>query len=133
KPTAPDIASYTIYRSTTQGSLGSLVATLTDTSLTSWKDSGLTTGTTYFYTVKTVDQAGNQSIGPKEVNDGNTVGYWKLNEQYGQVVADSSGAGNDGTRGPSSSPEVSDPTWKDGTNGAVLSFDGVNDLVKIPN
>ncbi len=42
---------YRVYRSTTSGSLGSLVATVPTTS-TSWIDSSATNGTSYYYSVR---------------------------------------------------------------------------------
>ena len=58
-PTDADLASVKIYRSETQGSLGSLVATVT--SSTVYSDTGLTNGTTYYYTLRAVDTSGNES------------------------------------------------------------------------
>lgn len=48
-------------------------------------------------------------------------------------MSDSSGEGNDGTLGLSSSIETLDPTWVDGKYGKALSFDGSNDVVQVPH
>lgn len=52
------VTQYLIYRST-NGSFGSLIATIDDT--TSWVDTGVTPGVTYTYGVKARDAAGNTS------------------------------------------------------------------------
>ena len=41
------------------------------------------------------------------------VGYWTFNEGTGQVVADSSPAGNDGFLGELPNPDSADPLWSD--------------------
>jgi len=65
-PTDADFASVKIYRSTTQGSLGSAVYTGITT--TSKSDTGLTDGTSYYYTVRSVDTAGNESANTNQVS-----------------------------------------------------------------
>jgi hypothetical protein len=49
-----------VYRSTTSGSIGTVVAN--NQTGTSYVDTSLTNGTTYYYTVRAVDAAGNESI-----------------------------------------------------------------------
>lgn len=53
------------------------------------------------------------------------VGYWKLDEGTGNVTADSSGNGNNGTL-------INDPTWVDGKYGKALNFSG-GSYVSIPD
>lgn len=48
-----------------------------------------------------------------------------FDEGSGTIAKDSSGHGNDGT--------IYGATWVDGKYGKALSFDGVNDYVKVPN
>jgi len=43
------------------------------------------------------------------------VGWWKMNDGSGQTVTDSSGSGNNGTLGASSSVASDDPTWSTGS------------------
>jgi hypothetical protein len=43
------------------------------------------------------------------------VGWWKMNDGSGQTVTDSSGQGNNGTLGASSTPASDDPTWSTGS------------------
>jgi len=65
-------------------------------------------------------------IGPQDVTDPNLLGWWKLNEGSGDLAADSSGEGKDGTiynpgggLGPDGSAWVVDTQ-----RGVVLSFNG---------
>ncbi|MCL5411185.1 MAG: carboxypeptidase regulatory-like domain-containing protein [Patescibacteria group bacterium] len=55
-----------VYRSTTSGSLGTVIAN--NQTGTSYKDTGLTNGTTYYYTVRAVDAAGNESTNTAQVS-----------------------------------------------------------------
>jgi len=52
------------------------------------------------------------------------VGYWKFDEGSGTTAYDSSGYGNNGTL-------VNGPTWTTGKVGGALSFDGVDDYVRV--
>lgn len=55
---------------------------------------------------------------------GGCVGYWKFDEGEGATVIDSVGT-NDGT--------ICSATWTAGKIGNALSFDGVDDYVRVPN
>jgi chitodextrinase len=57
--TEPDLAGYSIYRSTTSGSGHALVAE--EVSASQYTDTGLSGGTTYFYVVTASDGSGNES------------------------------------------------------------------------
>jgi hypothetical protein len=57
---------------------------------------------------------------------GGLVGYWKFDEGSGNIAADSSGNGNNGTL-------ENAPGWVNGENGSGLSFDGVDDFVLVPD
>ncbi len=65
-PTDTDFASTTIYRSTTAGDLGTAVHT--SVTGTSKDDTGLTSDTTYYYTVRAVDSSGNESTNTAQVS-----------------------------------------------------------------
>ena len=52
------------------------------------------------------------------------VGWWKFDETDGNIAYDSSGNGNDGNL-------TNGPTWTEGKIGGALSFDGVDDRVKL--
>ena len=60
------------------------------------------------------------------------VGRWDFNEKTGQYAYDTSGNGNNGTLGASSSPGSDDPTWTSGKIGGGLKFDGSDDYVNLP-
>ena len=55
----------------------------------------------------------------------------KMDEGEGVVVRDSSGYGNHGDLRPGPAPNY--PGWVDGYYGKALSFDGVDDWVKVPH
>ena len=57
--------------------------------------------------------------------------YWKMDENTGQTIADSSGNGHTGTLGYDSSVQSSDPSWTRARYSSGLSFDGVNDYAKV--
>jgi hypothetical protein len=56
--------------------------------------------------------------------EGGLVGYWSFDEGSGSIVHDSSGNGNQGVLN-------NGPVWVDGRFGKALSFDGVDDYVRI--
>jgi predicted phage tail protein len=53
-----DFANYTVYQSTTSGTLGTAIATLTDASTTTFTVTGLAPATTYYFTVRVTDTGG---------------------------------------------------------------------------
>lgn len=61
-----DLAGYRIYRSTTSGSYGSAVVTLSP-STTSYQMTGLTKGTTYHFAITAFDANGNESVFSSEL------------------------------------------------------------------
>jgi hypothetical protein len=66
------------------------------------------------------------------------VGYWNFEEGAGQTVYDSSGSGNNGILGMSSSIGSDEPIFNgghdsSGDTGVGLGFDGVNDFVNLGN
>ncbi len=73
--TAPpelDLAGYKLYRSTISGGPYSLIATVGV--ITSYRDNGLTTGTTYYYVISAFDEIPNYSDNCTEVSGTPTVG-----------------------------------------------------------
>jgi len=65
------------------------------------------------------------TIAPTAGSENGLVGYWKFDEGSGPTASDSSGYNNYGT--------VYGATWTDGKVGKALSFDGINDYVRIPD
>ncbi|MCK5474461.1 MAG: LamG domain-containing protein, partial [Candidatus Aenigmarchaeota archaeon] len=64
-------------------------------------------------------------ITPIYASDPHLVAEWQFDEGSGSVLHDSSGNGNDGTIHGGA-------TWTEGIKGNALSFDGIDDYVKIP-
>jgi hypothetical protein len=71
---------------------------------------------------------------PSHVNvptDG-IVGYWKFDDGAGDMVTDSSGYANTGTRFPTA--QKGSPAWvEDGKYGSAMYFDGIDDYVRVYN
>jgi hypothetical protein len=65
--TDTDLAGYRVYRGTASGTYGAAIATL-DRTVTSYVSSGLQAGTTYFFVITAVDNAGNESTYSNEVS-----------------------------------------------------------------
>jgi len=75
----------------------------------------------------------NRALSPAEVSQlyswaPGPVGYWNFDEKTGQAVNDTSGNGNSGTLGATSSPASDDPTWARGKFGGGLYFDGGDEV-----
>jgi len=66
------------------------------------------------------------SFATYDCNEGTPMGCWKFDESLGDIAHDSSGNGNMGTL-------MNWPYWAEGRYGSALSFDGVDDLVSIPD
>lgn len=60
------------------------------------------------------------------------AGEWKLEENTGQILYDTSGNGSNGTLGANSSVATDDPKWTPGKYGSGLYMDG-NDYASIPD
>ncbi len=65
--TETDLAGYRVYWGTASGTYGAAIATL-DRTVTSYVSSGLQAGTTYFFVITAVDNAGNESTFSNEVS-----------------------------------------------------------------
>lgn len=124
-----DLAGYHVYRSPSSGGpYAQITASLLLSSSSTFTDSGLTDGTTYYYVVKTVDNGDNQSVYSREVaaipnpSGSSLVGFWKFEEASSTIAYDSSLTGVNGTL-------INGPSWTTGKVGGGLSFDGVDDYV----
>lgn len=125
--TEGDLAGYKLYRSTTSGSGYSAVNTATLTS-SSYTDTGVSNGTTYYYVVSAIDQTGNESAYSAEVSASPTASSQSNNLQLNPIddtYIDQNNAGNN--YGNSStlrvqhkpSPEFPTPADKE----ALIKFD----------
>jgi chitodextrinase len=100
---------------------------------TTYKDTGLSAGTSYSYEVQAFDAAGNQGPFSNAVSattvataGGGLVAAYSFDEGSGSTVGDSSGNGNTGT--------VSGATWTNaGKYGGALVFNGTTSTVNVPN
>jgi hypothetical protein len=70
KPTDSDFSSIRIYRSTSSGTLGTLVVTATSTTYT---DTNLTKNQIYYYTLRSVDKSGNESTNTTQTSGTPTI------------------------------------------------------------
>lgn len=89
---------------------------------------GLRPSTTYTFTVRARDAAGNLSPASASLNvrtngagDSKLVGHWPLDESGDDV----SGSDNDAG--------VESPMWRDGAVGRAMRFDGVDSFVHVPD
>ncbi len=82
-------------------------------------------GTTYYWRVDEVQPEGSVVTGGLwSFNTGRLVAWWKLDDGSGDIAADSSGNGHNGTL-------AGDTSWVDGIDGGALAFDGDGDYVDI--
>jgi chitodextrinase len=116
-----------------QGSGCTSFAEVATPTAASYRDSGLSSSTTYRYRVRAADGAGNLS-GYSGVADATTggggpapaglVGAWGFSEGIGGTTADASGKGNVGT--------ITGATWStQGRYGNALSFNGAGNVVRV--
>jgi hypothetical protein len=90
----------------------------------------LAAATLYHYRVRSRDAAGNLAVSGDSTFTTAAlpvpIAYWKLDEGAGTKAGDSSGNGNTGTL-------LNGPVWTAGRSGKALSFDGINDYVRVPH
>ncbi len=98
----------------------------------SFKDTGLSAGTSYSYRVRATDAAGNESgysntaTATTQAATSGLVAAYGFDEGSGSTVTDQSGNGHNGT--------VANTTWAaTGKYGKALSFNGTTALVTIPD
>jgi hypothetical protein len=82
-------------------------------------------GVTYYWRIDEVQANGSIAKGDTwSFSTGSLIAHWKFDEGSGQIAADSSGNGYDGTL-------IGDTTWASGQIGGALVFDGNEDFVEI--
>lgn len=67
-PSDSDFAKIKLYRSETEGTVGSALTTIDSKTTTSYADTGLTNGTKYFYVIRSLDASGNESTNTTQVS-----------------------------------------------------------------
>jgi hypothetical protein len=126
------VARYRVYRSTASGFTPAAANQVGVATSTGYSDSGLAVGT-YYYRVAAEDGAGNLGASTNEASatvqsapPPSLVLAFSFDEASGVTVNDKSGLGNNGTASGG-------PLRVAGHAGGALSFDGVNDVVAVPN
>ncbi len=98
----------------------------TSANVTSYPNTGLAAGTTYFYRLNATNAYGDSGYSNEASATTSTgsslVAHWMFDEGSGTSASDSSGNGNAGTL-------QNGPTWTTGQIGGAVNFDGGGDLV----
>ncbi len=135
-----DLAGYDVYRGSVAG--GPYVkVNASRLTVSAFTDSGVSAGQSYFYVVRAVDVAGNQSANSVEVSamvsaggayrqavlgTAGLVSYWRLGERSGSVAVDAKGA-NDGAYAGGVSLGQAGLV---GDSDTAAGFDGADDVVR---
>jgi len=106
----------------------------TDSIYINWFLSGIINNVRIYNRALSATEVANHYAG-RYTDETGLIGYWPMDENQGQTVADKSGNGNDGTLGADSGESTDDPAWVDyapswteeGRFGKALKFDGMDD------
>ena len=128
---AGGIARYNVHRGTTAGFTPTTANRIAQPTTTSYTDTGLAGGTTYYYRVTAQDNAGNVGAPSNEANatvptgpPPGLVAALGFDEGSGTTTSDRSGNGNNGT--------LANTAWSTtGKFGNALSFNGTNASVTV--
>jgi fibronectin type 3 domain-containing protein len=117
-------AGYNVKRASASG--GPYTTIATSVTGTTYTDTGLTAGATYYYVVSAVNGS-NESVNSAEASAKVNLlaAYLKFDETSGTTAADSTGNGWNGTL-------VNGPVWAAGKSGNAVSLNGTNQYVSLP-
>ncbi len=119
----PDLASYTVYRSTLSGSGYGVIASGLPTS--DYTDTSVTNGVTYYYFVTAFDTSGGESAGGSRL-PATPRGLALVHLQAEGNTLDSSGHGNHAS-------VTGSPTYVAGQLGQAIDLNGSSDYLRIPS
>ncbi|MGM0881101.1 MAG: LamG-like jellyroll fold domain-containing protein [Bacillota bacterium] len=119
---ASNATSYNIKRAAATG--GPYTTIATDVLGTSYTDSGLTAGASYYYVVRAVNP-GHESTNSNEASATLPIVQLKFDETNGTTAADATSSSWNGTL-------VGGPLWAAGKSGNAVDLDGTNDYVALP-
>jgi fibronectin type 3 domain-containing protein len=119
---AANATSYNVKRATVSG--GPYTTIAMGVLGTSYSDSGLTAGATYYYVVSAVNP-GHESANSTEAVASLPIVQLKFDEASGTTAADATGSGWNGML-------VNGPQWAAGSSGNAVDVDGTNDYVALP-
>src|SRR3989475_5969695 len=117
------IAGYKIERSNDTGSTWNIIVSNTGNTATIYSDTGLQPTTTYTYRVSAINSAGTSS--PSSTASSKTLSALVDELKFEGNTQDTSGYGNNGVN--------TGATFVPGKIGQALSFDGVSNVVNVPN
>ncbi len=127
--TATDLGGFHVWRSTSAtGTFTDITPSGVPSNTTTFTDTGLASGTTYFYFVTSFNNVGDSSptstVSTKTLTvytANGLVAYLPFDEGTGTTTADTTGNGNNGTL-----PGAEPPTWVTGLINSALEFHGTN-------
>ncbi|WP_307204969.1 LamG-like jellyroll fold domain-containing protein [Paenibacillus harenae] len=117
-----NVTSYNVKRATASG--GPYTTIATGVLGTSYTDSGLTAGASYYYVISAVNP-GHESANSTEASATLPIVQLKFDETNGTTAADATGSSWNGTL-------VGGPLWVAGKSGNAVDLDGTNDYVALP-
>jgi rhamnogalacturonan endolyase len=121
---ATNAATYNVSRATSAG--GTFTTIATGLTATTYSDTGLTNGATYYYIVRSVNAAGGTDSAVTQGIPTDQLVRLKFDETTGTTADDATGHANIGTL-------TNGPLWSTGGKIAgAVSLDGVNDYVSLP-